>query len=98
MNKVGVCSITAGYGRLPMHFEPNLGQTADEVKFVARGPGYTLFLTADEAVLALRQGSPRVEQLLQHSPLRSPETVMAQTEEVTTPCTVVQMRLLLQPI
>ena len=50
--------IQAGYGRLPMHFEPNLGQTADEVKFVARGPGYTLFLTADEAVLALRPSRP----------------------------------------
>ena len=44
--------IQKSYGRLPMHFEPNLGQTADEVKYVARGPGYTLFLTADEAVLA----------------------------------------------
>ena len=50
--------IQAGYGRLPMHFEPNLGQTADEVKFVARGPGYTLFLTAGEAVLALRPSQP----------------------------------------
>ena len=50
--------IQADYGRLPMHFEPNLGQTADEVKYVARGPGYTLFLTADEAVLALRPSRP----------------------------------------
>ncbi len=46
--------IQAGYGRLPMHFEPNVSQSADAVRFVARGPGYTLFLTADEAVLALR--------------------------------------------
>jgi hypothetical protein len=50
--------IQEGHGRLPMHFEPNLGQTTDEVKFVARGPGYTLFLTADEAVLALRPSRP----------------------------------------
>ncbi|MFZ1639892.1 MAG: SBBP repeat-containing protein [Candidatus Contendobacter sp.] len=55
---LGVRGVQAGYGHLPMHFEPNLGQTADEVKFVARGPGYTLFLTTDEAVLALRPSRP----------------------------------------
>ena len=42
-----------------MHFEPNLGQTAEEVRFLARGPGYTLFLTNEEAVLVLRKGQPR---------------------------------------
>ena len=57
----GVRGVQASYGRLPMHFEPNLGQTADEVKFVARGPGYTLFLTADEAVLALRPSRPALQ-------------------------------------
>ncbi|MDX1382546.1 MAG: SBBP repeat-containing protein [Thermoanaerobaculia bacterium] len=34
-------------------FEPNVGQTAEEVRFLTRGPGYTLFLTASEMVLAL---------------------------------------------
>jgi len=47
-----------GYGRLPMSFEPNVGQTAEEVKYLARGPGYTLFLTGQEAVLALRPSRP----------------------------------------
>jgi hypothetical protein len=49
------------YGRLPLIFEPNQGQTSPEVKFLARGPGYGLFLTDAEMVLALRQpaaGSP----------------------------------------
>src|SRR4029077_5804641 len=32
---------------------PNQGQTAPQVKFLARGAGYGLFLTADEAVLQL---------------------------------------------
>ena len=32
---------------LPMFFEPNQGQTAPQVKFLARGSGYALFLTAD---------------------------------------------------
>lgn len=39
---------------LPMFFEPNQGQTAPQVKFLARGSGYALFLTADEAVLRLQ--------------------------------------------
>ena len=39
---------------LPLFFEPNQGQTAPQVKFLARGSGYGLFLTSDEAVLELR--------------------------------------------
>ncbi len=42
------------YGRLPLSFEANRGQTHPQVKFLSRGRGYTLFLTDDEAVLALR--------------------------------------------
>jgi hypothetical protein len=42
------------YGKLPLHFEPNLGQSAKQVKFLSRGQGYTLFLTASEAVFSLR--------------------------------------------
>ena len=39
------------YGRLPLVFEANAGQTDPAVKFLSRGPGYTLFLTHTEAVL-----------------------------------------------
>ncbi|HVF87568.1 MAG TPA: DUF4394 domain-containing protein [Pyrinomonadaceae bacterium] len=42
------------YGKLPLRFELNRGQTDGRVKFLARGRGYNLFLTQDEAVLALR--------------------------------------------
>jgi len=42
---------------LPMFFEPNQGQTAPQVKFLARGPGYGLFLTAGEAVLELHRSA-----------------------------------------
>jgi uncharacterized repeat protein (TIGR01451 family) len=38
---------------LPMFFEANQGQTDPRVKFLSRGHGYSLFLTADEAVLNL---------------------------------------------
>ncbi len=42
-------------GQLPMYFEENRGQTDSRVKFLSRGRGYTLFLTENEAVLALRK-------------------------------------------
>jgi len=38
-----------------MFFEANQGQTDSRVKFLSRGHGYGLFLTADEAVLKLQQ-------------------------------------------
>jgi hypothetical protein len=44
------------YGKLPLSFEANQGQTDDRVRFLSRGSGYTLFLTGDEAVFSL-QGS-----------------------------------------
>ncbi len=48
------------YANLPLGFEVNQGQTDPRVRFLARGQGYTLFLTAEEAVLALRKGGPSV--------------------------------------
>jgi uncharacterized repeat protein (TIGR01451 family) len=41
-----------------MQFEPNAGQVDEQVKFVSRGPGYTLYLTPTEAVLAMRPAAP----------------------------------------
>ncbi len=38
-------------------FEPNQGQADPQVRYLARGPGYSLLLTSHEAVLA-RPGSP----------------------------------------
>ena len=46
-------ALMADYGRLPLSFEVNAGQIAPEVKFVARGGGYSLFLTDRAAVLSL---------------------------------------------
>jgi hypothetical protein len=46
----------AAYGKLPLSFEANQGQTDSQVKFLSRGNGYTLFLTDAEAVLSLRVG------------------------------------------
>src|SRR5436309_1968303 len=49
--------VQEAYGKLPLSFEANKGQTDEQVKFLSRGRGYSLFLTETEAVLALRQGS-----------------------------------------
>ncbi len=49
------------YGQLPLSFEANRGQAGGQVKFLARGPGYQLFLTATEAALDLRSASLRMK-------------------------------------
>ena len=49
--------LASNYGRLPLSFEANQGQTDPQVKFLSRGRGYALFLTGDEAVLSLRKPS-----------------------------------------
>ncbi len=51
--------IVEAYGKLPLSFEANQGQTDGRVKYLARGPGYTLFLTPTEVVLVLRSQSSR---------------------------------------
>ena len=43
----------AAYGKLPLGFEANQGQTNSRVRFLSRGSGYLLYLTPDAAVLAL---------------------------------------------
>ena len=64
---------------LPLFFEPNQGQTAPQVKFLAHGTGYGLFLTADEAVLQLQPSAVST----QHSAVGSQRA----------PSSVIRMRL-----
>jgi hypothetical protein len=52
---IGKGSIGAQYGKLPINFEPNVGQTDDSVKYLARGHGYSLFLSQRDAVLSLQK-------------------------------------------
>jgi hypothetical protein len=42
------------YSQLPLTFERNQGQADSQVKFVARGRGYSAFLTSEGIVLSLR--------------------------------------------
>jgi hypothetical protein len=41
------------YGKLPLHFEANRGQTDQQVQFLSRGTRHTIFLTPSEAVLVM---------------------------------------------
>src|SRR6266446_8180632 len=47
-------SLLQRYKKNPLAFEINQGQTDPRVKFVARGKDYTIFLTSNEVVVALR--------------------------------------------
>jgi hypothetical protein len=49
-------SVIEHYKQFPLSFEPNQKQTDNaDVKFLARGDGYILFLTGKEAVLSMRK-------------------------------------------
>jgi hypothetical protein len=50
--------VSESYGKLPLHFEANQGQTHKDVRFLSHGAGYSLYLTADEAVLVLAKPNP----------------------------------------
>jgi len=62
----GKATLARSYGNLPLSFEPNQGQTGSQVKFLSRGNGFGLYLTAQEAVLSLHKpvlaGEPRNQQ------------------------------------
>jgi hypothetical protein len=49
--------LAEAYGKLPLSFEINKGQTDSRVRFLSRGGGYSLFLTGNEAVLSLRKSN-----------------------------------------
>jgi hypothetical protein len=55
----GTQQVLAAYGNLPLMFEPNQGQSDPSVRFLARGSGYGLYLTADQAVLMLQHSKSR---------------------------------------
>ncbi len=80
--------VDQAYGKLPLSFEANQGQTDVQVKFLSRGRGYTIFLTSTEAVFVFtqRQGPANPVRLR----LAKPD--LTQPEKVTR--TAVRMKLL----
>jgi hypothetical protein len=78
----------ASYGHLPMRFEENIGQTDNRVRFISHGPGYTLFLTADEAVF-----KPSGHGLASVGKWRGPKSVRDRLLSKETEASVVRMKL-----
>ena len=52
--------VVASYGKLPLAFEPNLGQSDPQVRFLARGGGMTAFFTDTETVMVLGRSEQAV--------------------------------------
>jgi Bacterial Ig-like domain (group 3)/Beta-propeller repeat len=46
------------FGKIPLSFEPNRGQTEAGIQFLSRGQGYALYLNAGTAVLQLQKPTP----------------------------------------
>ena len=63
------------FGKLPLRFEANPGQTDEQVKFLARGTGHTLFLTPTEAVMVFTKREQTAKSRLQGARLRPEEAV-----------------------
>jgi hypothetical protein len=66
------------YGKLPLQFEANQGQADEAVRFLSRGSGYSLYLTAGEAVLVLV--TPNPEGKPNHHAKRDTQSLQAQRE------------------
>jgi hypothetical protein len=88
--------VIQNYGKLPLSFEANRGQADSRVKFLARGSGYSLFLTGTETVLsfagadAFRPGS-RAE--FRQRSVKEPQQGSRAAAARATPSTVLRMKL-----
>jgi Calx-beta domain/Beta-propeller repeat/Carboxypeptidase regulatory-like domain len=81
--------IAENFGKLPIGFEINKGQTDPSVKFLSRGPGYDLFLTATEAVLRVpKPFAPKAEKL------KEPATAKTDQNANVSEGTVLRLKLL----
>jgi hypothetical protein len=55
--------VVEAFSELPLSFESNAGQSDRQVCFLSRGPGYTLFLTSNEAVLVSEKNKLKVTRM-----------------------------------
>ncbi len=65
--------VQATYAALPLSFEANQGQTDSQVKYMAHGDGYTLFLTGNGAVFSLQE---RASKKAKHSEQKTASAVV----------------------
>src|SRR5919197_5403444 len=69
--------LRARFTTLPVSFEPNVGQAALPVRFLARGRGYILHLTARGATLTLTSSQARSSAAPgRQAPLPTPRTAV----------------------
>jgi hypothetical protein len=54
-------AVQQAFTALPLAFEANEGQADPRVRFMARAPGYRLFLTPQDAVMVFSRGSPQAD-------------------------------------
>ncbi len=55
--QVQTSSSAPAYGKLPLSFEPNHGQTDSSVQFSSRGSGFAVFLEPAAATLVLNKSA-----------------------------------------
>src|SRR5215475_3891331 len=48
--------LAESFGKLPLRFEQNVGQAGPDVRYISRGPGYSLLVTSQGADIAVAQG------------------------------------------
>lgn len=69
--------VQKSYGKLPLQFEANQGQTDRRVKFLAHAPGYSVFLTSGQMVLALRPSAVQASSARKSTvPAKTADTVI----------------------
>ena len=64
------------FGRLPLVFEPNLGQTDPQVRFLTRAAGMTSFLTDRENVMVLSRRKGKVDPTVHDKPSEIEQAVV----------------------
>ncbi len=85
--------LAGAYGKLPISFEVNQGQTDGSVQFLARGAGYTLFLTPGDAVLSLHASLPNAVKTGNPASTRARYSSAAKLAS-TTPPSIVRLQLI----
>jgi hypothetical protein len=73
------------YGRLPLAFELNQGQTDPSVQFISREPGYSLFLRPSGAVLVLGHESRGLKSTSKKNAVVRVELIGADARPVAVP-------------
>jgi hypothetical protein len=57
-----IATVKNQYGKLPLSFEPNVGQSGASVQYIARANGYSLFLSSKETAFLLKADSSATQQ------------------------------------